>query len=51
MVVVHQLVHRVEYTMACMMMIHVMMIELHLYWWVGWNHYIVTVLPVIQSHH
>ena len=51
MVVVHQLVHTVDYTVACMMMTHAMMIELPPHWWVGLNHYIATVLLVIQSHH
>ena len=51
MVVVHQLVHTVDYMGACMMMTHVMMIDLPLHGWVGLNHYIVTVSLVIQSHH
>ena len=52
MVVVRQLVHTVDYTVACMMMthMHVMMIELPLHWWVELNHYIVTLSLVIQSH-
>ena len=51
MVVVHQLVHTVHYTVACMMMTHVMMIDLPLHWWVGLNQYFVPVSLVIQSHH
>ena len=35
MVVVHQLVHTVDYIVVCMMMTHVIMIELSHHWWVG----------------
>ena len=43
MVVVHQLVHTIDNTVACMMITYVMMMEFPPHWWVGLNYYIVTV--------
>ena len=47
MVVVHLLVYTVEHIVACMMMTHVMMIELLLlhHWWVKMNQYLAPVFP------
>ena len=46
MVVVHLLVYTVEHIVACMMMTHVIMIELLLHhWWVKMNQYLAPVFP------